>query len=385
MKISKKQYIAACEYAADVYSQTITAASAVRALETEFGINPNSARDFIEDYKHLCKGKVFQRAMSGDAMRHFMSHIALKQGPSALINAIHSLDEQIKYYEKDGKRTLVMRKVLREFGGINVQLPRFVDSFAVRSAMRSLPAESIRLAFDWIDNGAGKQFGLARDYFVAFRRKRYPAKRVIGVAMEIASGHMALPDDFSSGVNSLCFLVLRTSGYPAVGADGKIVGPRVVPDKFVAGALAAIDESISLRKRKGQGYGLTQPQRVAVELAAMAVAKTNLRARGFTKIRDVSKTEPCDYRAEINGEEWFVEVKGTTSTSADQILLTAGEYRLHQQNGGRTCLIVVSNIVLNRKNDTAAGGKASVSLPWKVENWIFEPTLYRVTRADDCE
>lgn len=112
MRVTKAQYTAACEYAAKVYSGELKPATAIKTLQAQHGINPNSARDFIDDYRHLCRGEVFQRAMSGDAMRHFISHIANTQGATGLRKALQSLERHVQYYESGGKRTLVMRKVV---------------------------------------------------------------------------------------------------------------------------------------------------------------------------------------------------------------------------------------------------------------------------------
>jgi hypothetical protein len=115
MPITEAQHIAACEIAAQVYQKRLRAADGIRILSGTHGINENSAKDFIDDYRHLARGEQFQRAMSGAAMKHFMEQVALREGPTAEVNAVKALQAHIRYYEKDGKRTDVMRGVLGEF------------------------------------------------------------------------------------------------------------------------------------------------------------------------------------------------------------------------------------------------------------------------------
>ena len=134
--------------------------------------------------------------------------------------------------------------------------------------------------------------------------------------------------------------------------------------------------------KKGQGRGLSHPERVAVELRAMDVARVRLKEIGFQDIVDVSRTHSCDFKGKRDQEDWFIEVKGTTSCEANVFLLTAQELTLHHSNSGRTVLILVSGIVLRRDSDApkASSGVAEVFLPWEPREWTFEPTSFRAVR-----
>lgn len=278
MRVSEAQHVAACQVAAQVYRNQLKPAEAARFLAEKHGLNVNSARDFIDDYRHLARGEVFQRAMSGAAMKHFMEQVALNEGPLGRANAIASLQAHINYYEQSGKRTHMMRSVLTEF---------------------------------------------------------------------LAQG--ALSTD-------------------------------PVLDSVLSDLNAAINPAA--RGSSGQGTLMSAQERRLVEEAAMRVAEVELLKLGFTTITDVSRTASFDFSATLDGEQWYIEVKGTTSLQAAQILLTAKEVALHEQHGSRSCLIVVTGIVLDRTKQEATEGTPVVFKPWGTIGWTLIPTAYRALRVD---
>lgn len=274
MQVSEAQHIAACAIAAQVYRKQLTAADGKRILAEKHGININSAKDFIDDYRHLARGEEFQRAMSGAAMLHFMEQVAINEGPVGRLNGIKALQAHIKYYEQGGKRTHMMRSVLAQF------------------------------------------------------QAKQPT------------------------------------------------------DEVVESGISAINDAIEAGRHKviGQGYGLSAPERRAVELAAMKVAEAELQKLGFTKIEDVAQAESFDFRAVLDGEPWFIEVKGTTNSGADQVLLTANEANLHQEHASRSCLIVVTQIQLDKAMAKATGGVPVIFKPWGTNGWNLVPIAYRAVR-----
>jgi hypothetical protein len=56
-KITMKQVAAAYEVAVMAYGGKITVAAGVRELHGRVGLNENSARDFINDYRLMLRGK----------------------------------------------------------------------------------------------------------------------------------------------------------------------------------------------------------------------------------------------------------------------------------------------------------------------------------------
>lgn len=136
-----------------------------------------------------------------------------------------------------------------------------------------------------------------------------------------------------------------------------------------------------LRKGRSQGLGLTAAERKAVEMRAMAVAREYLEGIGFT-VKDVSLTESYDLLATNPEREIKVEVKGTTSDLCDVIMMTKNEVELHRREKGRTGLIIVSRIQLDREElgPSATRGKLEALLEWDVDAWMAEPIAFRLSR-----
>ncbi len=130
-----------------------------------------------------------------------------------------------------------------------------------------------------------------------------------------------------------------------------------------------------------QGFGLSAAERRAIELRAMHLALEHLRGEGFT-CEDTSASSPFDILATRGSETLKVEVKGTTSDRCDSVLMTRNEVRLHQEEKGRTALIIVSRIRLRRPADGpfADEGTVEVLLRWNIDLWDQEPIAYQVSR-----
>lgn len=116
----------------------------------------------------------------------------------------------------------------------------------------------------------------------------------------------------------------------------------------------------------GQGRGLTAPERRAVELHAMAIARAHF---GSWDIRDVSGSESYDLLCLRGAEELRVEVKGTTGDGGS-VLLTRNEVDHARDRYPHVALVVVSGIDLAGRGTgapTASGGALRVFLPWDVD------------------
>lgn len=146
----------------------------------------------------------------------------------------------------------------------------------------------------------------------------------------------------------------------------------------IAAALNPLDRPLGR-----QGYGLTAPARRAVDKRAMDVASQFLLANGY-RVRDTSASSPFDFdfEATANGIPIKVEVKSTTSDRADGILMTANEVELHRNEKGDTALIIVSSIRLLEQNGaySSSGGNVEWLLGWDIDEWLHEPTAFRLTR-----
>jgi hypothetical protein len=150
--------------------------------------------------------------------------------------------------------------------------------------------------------------------------------------------------------------------------------------------IAAIDiESVVNPQRRNatsrQGYGLSGPERKAVEERAMELARQYLDSNGY-EVKDVSAGCSYDFHATRGVEEIKVEVKGTTSAQADAVMMTANEVALHSSGAEKTALIIVSGITLVERGAQAkcSGGKLEFIHPWDIGRWELVPTAFVVRR-----
>lgn len=125
---------------------------------------------------------------------------------------------------------------------------------------------------------------------------------------------------------------------------------------------------------RGQGRGLSATERKAVEHAAMARAKEWLEEQGF-EFRDVSMRDSCDFRARRHGQEWVIEVKGTTG-GPGSVLLTRNEVNLHRASFPRNALLVVHGLTLSDDGLGATGGELVAFCPWQLEEERLSSICY---------
>lgn len=157
-----------------------------------------------------------------------------------------------------------------------------------------------------------------------------------------------------------------------------------VQEAIVSDAVALNDfvEKIAARRRtgRGQGRGLSGPERQLVETEAMRVAKQWLTEKGF-EWTNVSAFESCDFRAVHNDEEWVIEVKGTTG-GPESVLLTRNEVALHRSSYPRNALLVVHQIGLSDdRTKISQAGKLLSIVPWAIDDEHLKPVCfeYRLT------
>ena len=154
----------------------------------------------------------------------------------------------------------------------------------------------------------------------------------------------------------------------------------VSPGDQDANEVVAIARPLKVARNR-QGMGLTGPQRKAVEMRAMSLAVEYLTSNGY-QCKDTSSTESFDLLATLAGSSIKVEVKGTTSDLCDSVMMTKNEVDLHKSEKGKTGLIIVSKIKLNRTGvePTATGGYVEPLLGWDIDQWLTEPIAFQVSR-----
>jgi len=115
----------------------------------------------------------------------------------------------------------------------------------------------------------------------------------------------------------------------------------------------------------GQEFASKEVREI-IEKYSMEEAKKYFSARGF-RVEDCHKTSPYDYKCIKDGEAFFLEVKGSTS-SGSQILLTANEVRWMKLHPKTMKLFVLHSIQLTGVPTKlkASGGTTWVVEPWKL-------------------
>jgi hypothetical protein len=156
---------------------------------------------------------------------------------------------------------------------------------------------------------------------------------------------------------------------------------RIGRDRSPAEKVEIELENLSRPGRRGQGFGLTGPERKVVEDRAMKLAREWFEEREYV-VENTSLTFPFDYRVQKDGRALKVEVKGTTSDFCDAIIMTHNEVKLHREEAGSTALIIVSGIRLERGADgpVAQGGELHADIGWDIGTWDLAPVAYRVSK-----
>jgi hypothetical protein len=143
------------------------------------------------------------------------------------------------------------------------------------------------------------------------------------------------------------------------------------------------DEASGKRRRSG-GRGKRQGRRVdpvvkaAIEAHAMNAAADYYGSLG--RVDDTSATESYDYSVMIDGEEWHVEVKGT-STLGEAVTISPNEVR-HAKTFPRVALFILSEIDVEKTENgpLTSGGKVHLFHPWDITEGELVATNYEWRR-----
>jgi len=142
----------------------------------------------------------------------------------------------------------------------------------------------------------------------------------------------------------------------------------------------AIAAGASRRKVARQGRQVDPAVRSAIEAYAMNRALEHYEALG--EVVDKSLTESYDYQVIIEGVEWHIEVKGTT-TRGEAVLLTPNEVD-HALSYPHVALFIVSDVVISDSDGTpsASGGRIAVHHPWVLETQRLSATGFTYAVAN---
>lgn len=212
---------------------------------------------------------------------------------------------------------------------------------------------------------------------------RLPPKAIFGIAASEALGYQVTPQNFSSGVGSICFRILSQHGFNIVTKQS----PSASEEDSIELEIQQMDEVVNSGKRSvGQGFNSDIEERKAIEARAMEVAWEYLLSKHY-ECTDTSNIHPYDIEAKKNDHVLKVEVKGRKEKICSSILMTKNEVDLHQNEKGQTGLIVVSGIQtqLDPEFNTliGLGGEIEIFLgpDWDIDQWgDIKPTHYQIKR-----
>lgn len=153
----------------------------------------------------------------------------------------------------------------------------------------------------------------------------------------------------------------------------------LIPDEAkpeIIDAIAAVEKIASPRKSSKQGFGLSQAERVAVELQAMTLATQHLERLGYV-VTDTSRNKSYDLEASKGDLTLIVEVKGTTGLLGE-IILTRNEVAHHLQHFPANALIVVHEIQLSgtKSAPIATDGTLRTWIPWEIDQSQLDPICF---------
>ena len=140
--ISNEATAAAYAAARSVFERKLTRTQAVHDLHATYGLNKNSAADFLQNFDCMLKGKRYTRTNSTYATDLFLRRIAQDYGAQALTSALAAVKAHIEYYEQQtGSRLAAIRKVHDRYSGAMVAA---IDSFIIDQTWQEDLAASAR-------------------------------------------------------------------------------------------------------------------------------------------------------------------------------------------------------------------------------------------------
>jgi len=194
------------------------------------------------------------------------------------------------------------------------------------------------------------------------------ARNIIADAYRAHAAHPA--------IQAALVRVAEATWGPEVVQELGFTSPDTEAQKAASQAAAnASDEAAALSR--GQGYSSSPEHRRAVELHAMAVAINHFVDLDYDVV-DKSATKPYDLMASKGEECLFIEVKGTTS-SGEQVFLTANEVEWAREHKEQAVLYVVSGISVEEGAEgmAASGGASLLLMPWDVDEGELKALTYR--------
>ncbi len=114
----------AYELSKKVFERQLTFREGQEQLVGDNRINPNSAADYINNFRCMIEGKRFTRTNNAYSMEYFFENIYKDYGPSGLSNALTVLKYHTEYYEGIQKVKMhKMRDIYEKYLAIPIDTP----------------------------------------------------------------------------------------------------------------------------------------------------------------------------------------------------------------------------------------------------------------------
>lgn len=124
MKIPLELTPLAYEISKKVFEGKLTFIDGKKQLVGDNKMNPNSAADYINNFRCMLEGKKFTRTNNAHSMEYFFENIYKDYGSSGLSNALTALRLHIEYYEGIQKVVMhKMRNIYSKYSAISIDTP----------------------------------------------------------------------------------------------------------------------------------------------------------------------------------------------------------------------------------------------------------------------
>jgi 5-methylcytosine-specific restriction protein A len=128
-KISRELFEKTYELGKVFHAKKIDLKAAKQELKG-FGMNPNSATNYLYAYGKFIEGERYTRTMNAAATRYYLGRIRRESGEHALRNALHALRQHLDYYsgKQSGVRIKGLVGILKEFE-VQLDQQEFVEAY----------------------------------------------------------------------------------------------------------------------------------------------------------------------------------------------------------------------------------------------------------------
>jgi len=111
-KVTRDIIHASYEVAKKTHEKQMTLKQGLDLLQSKYGMNRNTATDYIYTYVHMVKGERFCRTTNIDGTEYYLTKIYEEGGPPKLLNALNALRLHLDYYEATRNTSVRARRAI---------------------------------------------------------------------------------------------------------------------------------------------------------------------------------------------------------------------------------------------------------------------------------